>query len=253
MPTRTNFLIDPEYRTRYEASLGVAPDTPVFELYIPEAYRSSELFLAIQRPIWELENNVIWPHMAGLLAHDHVRGDLLEFGVYTGGSLGRHIEIFRPLGVIDRFYGFDSFAGLPAVEAGTDLPIWHQGQFSDTSRDGVLRYLLGRVGHVDDVELVEGWFSETLPRMRDRITRVAFVRVDCDLYQSTVDVFAFLAGRLADGAIVYFDDWSHDARTGETKAFFEFAERERERYRFERLLTVSDGALAVRVHHLTRP
>jgi hypothetical protein len=75
--------------------------------------------------------------------------------------------------------------------------------------------------------------------------------VDCDLYSSTADVFNFLPGRLVDGSIIYFDDWTHEVGTGEPKAFFEFAEREASRYKFERLLTVSDGALAVRVR--TRP
>ena len=92
-----------------------------------------------------------------------------------------------------------------------------------------------------------GWFSETLPAVRDRISQVAFARVDCDLYSSTVDVFDFLSDRLVNGAIVYFDDWTHEAGTGESKAFFEFAERNSDKYAFERLLTVSDGAMAVRV------
>ena len=107
----------------------------------------------------------------------------------------------------------------------------------------------GGLGTLDDIELVEGWFSDTLPTVQDKITRVAFARVDCDLYRSTTDALTFLSGRLVDGAIIYFDDWTHDARTGETKAFFEFAEREASRYKFERLITVSDGAVAVQVMH----
>ena len=31
--------------------------------------------------------------------------------------------------------------------------------------------------------------------------------VDCDLYQSTVPVLAFLADLLQDGTVVLFDDW----------------------------------------------
>ena len=185
--------------------------------------------------------------MAELLQKDGVKGDLVEFGVFGGGSFRRHIEIFRPTGVIGRYYGFDSFKGLPKPSFQFDVPyFWHEGAFSNTSKEGVLAYLQG-LGDLSDVELVEGWFSDTIPTVQDRITRIAFVRVDCDLYTSTVDVFNFLPGRLVDGAIIYFDDWTHEHGTGEPKAFFEFAEREASRYAFERLLTVSDGALAVRV------
>jgi len=248
MPTRTNYLMDPEYVQRCQSAFAVLPDKPFFELFIPEQFQTTELLHAIQSPIWRLEHDVIWPHMAYLLQQDGIRGDLVEFGVFGGGSLRRLIEIFRPLSVINHYYGFDSFKGLPKPDVERDHPyFWHEGGFADTSKEGVLRYLADALGSLNQIELIEGWFSETLPAMRDRISQIAFVRVDCDLYSSTSDVFAFLPGRLVDGAIIYFDDWTHEATTGEARAFFEFAEREANRYAFERLLTVSDGALAVRV------
>jgi hypothetical protein len=100
--------------------------------------------------------------------------------------------------------------------------------------------------NTSNIELVEGWFSDTLPEYRERIRKIAFIRIDCDLYQSTVDVLDFAFGRLVNGAILYFDDWTHDHRTGETRAFFEFAEKNVSRYRFEKVVTVSDGGFAVR-------
>ena len=111
------------------------------------------------------------------------------------------------------------------------------------------QYLQQRLGSLENVELVQV-VSETLPAVSDQIKHVAFARIDCDLYSSSKDVFAFLSGRLVDGAIIYFDDWTHQADTGETKAFFEFSAREAGRYAFEHILTVSDGAVAVRVTHL---
>jgi hypothetical protein len=251
MPTRTNYQVEPAYASAWESTFGGQPPRPIFELYIPEQFRSVDLHHSVQRPIWELETNVIWPYMGQLLQASNVVGDLVEFGVYTGHSFGRHIEAFRPLGVINRFYGFDSFQGLPAPEPGQDHPSYYQaGQFSDTSKAGVTEYLHQKVGGLANVELVEGWFNETLPTVSDRIQSVAFARIDCDLYSSSKVVFDFLAGRLVDGAILYFDDWTHEADTGETKAFFEFAQQESGRYAFEHILTVSDGAVAVRVTHV---
>jgi Macrocin-O-methyltransferase (TylF) len=248
MPTRTKYLLDPEYAHRYQRAFGVPPERPFFELFIPEQFRKKNLLQATQSPIWRLERDVIWPQMANLLQRDRITGDLVEFGVYGGGSFRRLIEIFRPLGVINRYYGFDSFLGLPKSEIERDHPLfWNEGLFADTSKEKVLRYLADGLGTLDQIELVEGWFSKTLPAMRDRISRIAFVRVDCDLYSSTCDVFTFLSDRLVDGAIIYFDDWTHEATTGESCAFFEFAESHANRFRFEHLLTVSDGALAVRV------
>jgi hypothetical protein len=239
--------MDPVYVAKCEHIFRQRPERPYLELFIPEEYRKTELVHAVYTPIWRLEVDVIWPLMAQLLSRDGVRGDLLEFGVFAGYSFRRLVEIFRPTGLVDRYYGFDSFRGLPPPDPYSVFPAWSEGAFSNTSKEGVLAYLVEGLGDLEGIELVEGWFSDTLPTLQDRITRVAFVRVDCDLYSSTTDVFNFLSGRLVDGAMLYFDDWTHDAGTGETKAFFEFAEREADRYTFERILTVSDGALAIRV------
>lgn len=246
MPTRGTYVFDVDYATRHDRTLGALPKGPAIEIYLPDS-APSELKTKIMKPVWEYEAAVVWTLMAETLSRDGVRGDLLEFGVYTGFSLSRHVEIFRPHGIIRRFYGFDSFKGLPKFEDGNDIPgWWYEGQFSDTSKEKVEAYLASYLGRLDDVELVEGWFSETLAAKAQEIQRIAFIRVDCDLYDSTVDVFRFAEGRLEDGAILYFDDWTHEVN-GETKAFFEFAEATSGLYRFEKLLAVSDGAFAVRV------
>jgi hypothetical protein len=248
MPTRERYILDPDYQRACEEVFGEAPEKPYFELFIPPEDRNLELLQAVQRPIWNLETDIIWPKLPSLLAADGVRGDFLEFGVYNGSSLRRLIKIFRPFSVIRRFYGFDSFEGLPSPNPNVDVSYYSPKQFSDTSLEAVIAYLREELGEIPDVELVKGWFSDTLPALGESITSVAFVRVDCDLYESTNDVFSFLEGRLCDKAMIYFDDWTHDDKTGETRSFFEFAKRQRNRYRFQRLLTVSDGALAVRVH-----
>jgi hypothetical protein len=249
MPTRERYISDPDYVQACESVFGAPPDKPYFELFIPVEYREHKLLSDVQRPIWTLETDVIWPKIASILAADGVRGDLLEFGVFNGSSLRRLVEIFRPLGIIDRFYGFDSFEGLPPPDPASDVGYWTAGSFSNTSVETVSAYLQQGLGEISDVELIKGWFDITLPLMKDRINSIAFVRVDCDLYKSTVDMFGFLSGRLVDGSVLYFDDWTHDHRTGETRAFFEFARREKDVYGFERILTVSDGAIAVRVRH----
>jgi hypothetical protein len=248
MPTRKGYISDPEYVQACESVFGAPPDEPFFELFLPSEYRDRKLLLDVKRPIWTLEADVIWPKIASMLAGEGARGDLLEFGVYNGTSLRRLVEIFRPLGIIDRFYGFDSFEGLPPPDPTWDVG-FTAGLFSDTSVEAVDTYLRQSLGEISDVELIKGWFDVSLQLMKDRIKSIAFVRVDCDLYRSTSDMFDFLSGRLVNGAILYFDDWTHDHKIGETRAFFEFAKRQRDVYRFERILTVAVGAVAVRVRH----
>ncbi len=87
------------------------------------------------------------------------------------------------------------------------------------------------------------------PGLRQEIGRVAFARVDCDLYQSAVECLDFLEGRLSDGAFLCFDDWTDDPNTGETRAFLEFADRTRDRYIFRPVCRISLGGMHMRVHH----
>ncbi len=60
----------------------------------------------------------------------------------------------------------------------------------------------------DRIRLYPGWFSETLPTLSPT-TRFAVVHVDCDLYESTVQVLTdlFEKKRISDGAILLFDDF----------------------------------------------
>jgi hypothetical protein len=246
VPTREKYLYDPEYARSFECAFGVIPDKPFFELFLPKEVISSQLIEAIMRPVWNMEVNFVWKGIVDEMFNRGTKGDLLEFGVYRGSSLRKLMDLFAGKHLINRFYGFDSFQGLPKPDTDKDPRRWREGAFSATKAEA-WAHISSRIEGTNNVELVEGWFSDTLPHYSDKIKEIAFIRIDCDLYQSTVDALTFAEGRLVGGAILYFDDWTHDCHTGETRAFFEFAKRTASQYRFEKVVTVSDGAFAVRV------
>jgi Macrocin-O-methyltransferase (TylF) len=248
MVSREIFLHDPIYEERYIRLFRGPPEKPAFEIYMPKDFLTTEMSHAVMRPIWTLEASQIWPLVAEELAADGVKGDFIEFGVYSGGSFARLMKIFRGTGIIHKFWGFDSFEGLPEPQAGADQVSFKGGQFRCTRSEAEAR-ILADIDGTEKIELVQGWFAETLPLYKDVIKDVAFCRIDCDLYSSTHDCLGFLKGRLVNGAVLYFDDWTHDVGTGETRAFFEFAESVQDLYTFESLVTVSSSALAIRVWH----
>jgi hypothetical protein len=86
--------MDPEYVLKCQTAFGAAPEKPYLELFIPERFRTAELLYAVYGPIWQLERDVIWPNLARMLQEERIRGDLVEFGVFRGGSFLRLIEIF---------------------------------------------------------------------------------------------------------------------------------------------------------------
>jgi hypothetical protein len=136
-------------------------------------------------------------------------GLFLEFGVYKGDSINR-LAGLRP-GV--RWYGFDSFVGLPEA--------WTLG-----ARTGAFS-IGGKLPTVrDNVTLIKGFFEQTLAPFvaEHRGSKIAFLHIDCDLYSATRTIFAELGGMLQPGCIVVFDELINYAgwQGGEYKAFIEF-------------------------------
>jgi hypothetical protein len=162
-------------------------------------------------------------------------GDYCEFGIFKGYTFLHAQKVAGELGDDRmRFFGFDSFEGLPEPEGADVITDGHQpfyeGQYA-ASRDYVTARLDEGGVDWDRTFLVEGYFNESLPSQAvtdHRIENVAIALIDCDLYSSTVDVLNFLETRMMDGAIILMDDWkSYDEAPdrGEPRALNEFLER----------------------------
>ncbi len=162
-------------------------------------------------------------------------GDYLEFGVYHGASLACMYRASIEFGSDEmRFFGFDSFAGLPA-DAEREAGPWRAGQYR-CSRRFARRYL-ARAG-VDwrRVVLVKGWFTDTLrPELarRHKLSKAGVIMIDCDLYSSAVEALRFSEPLIRGSAVVVFDDWHSGGdlaavRQGEKRAFDELLARKPE-------------------------
>jgi len=169
---------------------------------------------------------VDWLHQQGLLEGS----DVLEFGIFRGFNVWFTQAYCRAKGISDlRWFGFDSFFGLPEIAGPDASGAFKEGEFSAYRED--VEYYFNRFG-VDwsRTVLVDGFFSDTLnenTRARHQVRNCALAIVDCDLYSSTVEVLNFLEGLLAPSAVLYFDDWDDFRSTdqGEPRAFKEFADR----------------------------
>ena len=219
------------------------------EFYIPFKRYSRE-GKELLKALWTIEHRMVGPFFDSIKA-EAIEGDIVEFGVYQGNSLLRIGEQCKRAGLDRQIYGFDSFEGLPApTEA--DQSSWYQGKFSETTLEAVTRRL--RRGKHGNVILIKGWFEDTLTRadLQEKITKIAYARIDSDLYQSAVECLAFLESRLSHGAYLTFDDWLPGEMAGECKAFFEWASAGGSRFEFEHLHTIAQGITHMRVWHRDR-
>ncbi|WP_292521856.1 TylF/MycF/NovP-related O-methyltransferase [Methanoculleus sp.] len=149
------------------------------------------------------------------IQQDIIKGrsiDYLEFGVYTGESLRYWVGLNTNPGT--RFFGFDSFKGLPEewTKVWGSLP---EGSFN----------VDGKIPAIRDprVNLIKGWFQDTLDgflRSYDGNDALKVIHMDADLYSSTLYVLTKLDHLLSKGDIIIFDEFSSG---DECKAFLDYS------------------------------
>lgn len=144
---------------------------------------------------------------------DGVPGDLVETGVWRGGTAIYLRAILAALGNTDRtVWACDSFEGLPEPDAErypVDVPLrLHEHSQLAIGLDAV-RQNFARYGLLDDqVRFVPGWFRDTLPKLATEVGPIAVLRLDGDMYESTIDALTNLEPLVAPGGYVIVDDYN---------------------------------------------
>lgn len=142
---------------------------------------------------------------------DGVRGDLIETGVWRGGAAIFMRGVLAAYGDLQRVvWVADSFEGVPKpdpetypADAGDRL--WAE-ELLAVGREEVERNF-ARYGLLDDqVRFLPGWFRDTLPSAS--IERLAVLRLDGDLYESTMVALESLYPKLSPGGFVIIDDYA---------------------------------------------
>jgi O-methyltransferase len=139
-----------------------------------------------------------------------VAGDFMEAGVWRGGACIYLRAILAALADYDRkVWVADSFQGVPPPDArmycadlGDTLFTYRELAVSLPTVEGnFLRY-----GFLDrQVCFLPGWFRDTLPQAA--VGPLALLRLDGDLYESTIVTLRSLYARVSPGGYVIVDDY----------------------------------------------
>ena len=172
---------------------------------------------------------------------DGVPGDFIETGVWRGGVCIL-MRAFLKVHQIDdrRVWVADSFQGLPEVGPyGHPLDVrlgLHRANNVLAIPLAAVQANFARYGLLDDqVQFLPGWFRDSLPNAA--IERLAILRLDGDLYESTMDALTHLYSKLSPGGFVIVDDY---ALRSCRRAIDDF----RERYGIDDPVAPIDGASA---------
>lgn len=150
----------------------------------------------------------------------HVDGYVLEAGVHDGTSFIPMCEHFKTQTV----FGFDGFKGLPGgVWPGNMI---HKGAF-DHGGEAPFKC-------PDNGTLVVGWFKDTMPNFDYGKAVAKYLHIDCDVYESTVDILSNSVGKIVSGTVITFDDYCNHPnwRQGEWKAWQEFCQANNIKYKY---------------------
>jgi predicted O-methyltransferase YrrM len=167
-------------------------------------------------------------------------GNIIECGVYRAGTTVLLARMLSQHDLAKRIYALDSFGGF-ASEIEDEIRrglVVEEGRTAFRANSAAyVRRKLAVLGVADRIEVVPGFFEDTLPTIDDRF---CLALVDCDLEQSIAFCLEHLWAKMGDGGYVVVDDYANPGYPGAALAADRFFARVSYRSR-----TASDNFLVV--------
>ncbi|RBP39042.1 methyltransferase family protein [Roseimicrobium gellanilyticum] len=141
---------------------------------------------------------------------EKVPGDFIETGVWRGGACIMMRGVLHAYGDTSRkVWVADSFQGLPRPNEKVYPADSGDTLFACTELAIPLQQVKQNFAHYGlldgQVQFLEGWFSQTLPGAE--ISNIAVLRLDGDMYESTMDALIHLYPKLSPGGFCIIDDY----------------------------------------------
>ncbi len=159
------------------------------------------------------------------MAHN-LSGAIIECGILKGCSFVRFATFCKLLGnQSKRIIGFDTFGKFPHTKLEEDKGK-RLKHIKDCGPESIskpqLMEVLKRKGLEENVELIEGDITKTLPAFikKNPDLKVSFLNIDVDIYEPSKVILESLYPRVVKGGVVLLDDYNVFA--GETKAADEY-------------------------------
>lgn len=153
----------------------------------------------------------------------NIKGDIVECGVWRGGSMMIVAHTLLELGVTDRcLYLFDTYEGLPRPDVQKDIDLWgnraidgwlpysvgeEKSHWAEASYEEVRDNLTSTNYPATNMHFIKGMVERTVPEFAPQ--QIALLRLDTDWYESTKHELNHLYDRLGQGGILIIDDYGH--------------------------------------------
>jgi O-methyltransferase len=168
----------------------------------------------------------IWTLIEFAKSVQKLDGDVIEVGVYKGGSGKILAKTMRNKTV----HLFDTFEGMPDADPVINRPIssaggngHKKGDFADTSFEIVKEYF----SDCSNAKIVKGVFPES-SRYLDN-TKFCFAHIDAIIYESVKSSSEFIYPRMVSAGAIVYDDYGFYSCPGTKIAVDEFYTGKKER------------------------
>jgi hypothetical protein len=149
-----------------------------------------------------------------LIKYSPLRGNIIEFGSYRGGSALFMAALAKRLRPGCRVYGLDTFEGMPPVDDRVDVHV--VGQFGDTNLAEI--ETICATFQIDNLTLIKGLFDEGIKRVPHADRHFFLKHIDCDIYASILSAIFHTLDYTTDYGYIVFDDPLYSTCLGAMKA-----------------------------------
>lgn len=163
--------------------------------------------------------------------------DLYQVGVFTGQSMFAISNALKKSNVpFHKFWGLDSFAGIPFEKDRSYLPtetqkLWSEGKYNAADRFGAKTFeeqtsILNYYINDERADWIRGFYNESLTgtlKMERDLREAMYIDIDCDIYMAAKQALSwfFQQKLVVPGTIIGFDDWESGGPGGEQRAHLE--------------------------------
>jgi hypothetical protein len=148
----------------------------------------------------------ILEYLLDWLIEHRILADIVECGVWRGGAsiFMRGVLVSKGAAHL-RSWLYDSFAGLPKPNLAGDCDLSIYNNYLAVPLNQVQENFVRFGLWSDKVKMVPGWFNDTLPQAEVR--RISLLRLDGDMYESTIVALESLYAKVVRGGFVVIDDY----------------------------------------------
>ncbi len=141
---------------------------------------------------------------------DKIAGDFIETGVWRGGATIFMKAVLKINNINDKIIWLaDSFEGLPKPNEKKYTADKNDSHHLKSELVVTLEQVRSNFENYDllddNIKFLKGWFKDTLPTAP--IEKLSLLRLDGDMYESTIDALNNLYPKLSKGGFVIIDDW----------------------------------------------